>query len=58
MRVLVTGGCGFIGANLAPMLRARGHEASTSLPVFRDIPHTKLLPDSRRALPQSVFSAC
>ncbi len=24
-RVLVTGGCGFIGANLAPMLRARGH---------------------------------
>ena len=25
-RLLLTGGCGFIGANLAPMLRARGHE--------------------------------
>ncbi|MEP7300651.1 MAG: NAD-dependent epimerase/dehydratase family protein [Caldimonas sp.] len=25
-KLLITGGCGFIGANLAPMLRARGHE--------------------------------
>jgi UDP-glucose 4-epimerase len=25
-RLLLTGGCGFIGANLAPMLRSRGHE--------------------------------
>lgn len=25
-RLLLTGGCGFIGANLAPMLRQRGHE--------------------------------
>lgn len=27
-RLLLTGGCGFIGANLAPMLRARGHEVT------------------------------
>lgn len=27
-RVLLTGGCGFIGANLAPILRARGHEVT------------------------------
>jgi UDP-glucose 4-epimerase len=28
MEVLLTGGCGFIGANLAPMLRARGHRVT------------------------------
>lgn len=27
-KVLVTGGCGFIGATLAPMLRARGHQVT------------------------------
>lgn len=27
-KVLLTGGCGFIGANLAPMLCARGHEVT------------------------------
>jgi len=27
-RVLLTGGCGFIGANLAPMLRKLGHEVT------------------------------
>jgi UDP-glucose 4-epimerase len=27
-RLLLTGGCGFIGANLAPTLRARGHEVA------------------------------
>ena len=27
-KVLLTGGCGFIGANLAPMLRQRGHEVT------------------------------
>lgn len=26
--VLLTGGCGFIGANLAPMLRAKGHDVA------------------------------
>jgi len=27
-RVVLTGGCGFIGANLAPLLRGRGHEVT------------------------------
>jgi UDP-glucose 4-epimerase len=27
-RLMVTGGCGFIGANLVPMLRAQGHEVT------------------------------
>lgn len=28
VNVLLTGGCGFIGANLAPMLRAKGHNVT------------------------------
>ena len=39
MKILVTGGCGFIGGHLCELLVRKGHKESTmlQLPVWDDI---------------------
>ena len=61
MRILVTGGAGYIGSVLVPKLLARGHQVRVvdrmfwGLPHYADEPGVELVNADIRRLPEGVF---
>ena len=61
MRVLVTGGAGYIGSVLVPKLLERGHEVRVvdrmfwGLPHYAEMPGVELVNGDVRRLPEGVF---
>lgn len=61
MRVLVTGGAGYIGSILVPKLLERGHEVRVvdrmfwGLPHYAEVPGVEIINADVRRLPEGVF---